>query len=125
MSGAKSVASRDARDCTSEFSTFTLATNAKGVVRFFARDFGGSDSSQKVESYYDAKGLLRFVFIKVGAVPSAWVEARYWLDEAGTLVWKARSTGGEGPSYYATNPADYLTKDPTAFVAERTRCAPR
>ncbi len=119
----KQLTMREAQDCTAEFSSFTLGTTTKGDVRFFVRDFGGSDSSQRVESYYDTQGRLRFVFVKVGAVPSAWVEARYWLDEAGTLVWKTRTTGGEGPRSYATNPAEYLTKNPTAFVAERTRCS--
>jgi hypothetical protein len=122
---AKQLTSRDSHDCTAEFSSFTLATDAKGIVRYFVRDFGGSDSSQRVESYYDAQGRLRFVFVKVGAVPSAWVQARYWLDEAGALVWKARTAGGEGPTYYATNPAEYLTRDPAAYVAARSRCNPR
>ncbi len=108
-------------DCTQEFSELTLASDAKSV-RYLLRDFGGSDSSQRVEAFYDAKGTLRFVFVRVGAVPSAWVEARYWLDEAGQLVWKARTTGGEGPTYYANDPAEYLVKAPLAFFEKRARC---
>ncbi len=113
----------ESADCTEEFSTYALASDAKGVVRYFVRSSGGSDSSEKVESYYDAAGRLRFVFIKVGAVPSAWVEARYWLDETGKVVRKARATGGEGPTYYATDAKGYLVKDASAFVTTRTRCA--
>lgn len=120
---AKQLTSRQQNDCTQEFSTFTTAADAKKVVRYFERSFGGSDSSQKIESYYDAQGRLRFVFVKVGAVPSAWVEARYWLDETGKLVWKMRATGGEGPTYYALDPKESLTPDPAAFIAKRTRCA--
>ncbi len=112
-------------DCTQEFSELTLATDAQSVVRYLLRDFGGSDSSHRVEAFYDAKGTLRFVFVRVGAVPSAWVEARYWLDEAGQLVWKARATGGEGSTYYANDFIEYLMKAPLAFFEKRARCPKR
>ena len=119
---AKALGTRELTDCTQEFSGFSLSTDAQGVVRLLVRDFGGGDSSQKAESYYDEQGRLRFVFVKVGAVPSAWVEARWWLDETGAVLWKTRSTGGEGPTYYANEAAEYLVKNPAAFVGKRTRC---
>ena len=119
---AGTLTTRKTVDCTQEFSELTLATDAQSVVRYLLRDFGGSDSSHRVEAFYDAKGTLRFVFVRVGAVPSAWVEARYWLDEAGQLVWKARATGGEGPTYYANDPTEYLVKTPLAFFEKRVRC---
>jgi hypothetical protein len=120
---ARTLATRATADCTQEFSELTLATDRQAVVRYLFRSFGGSDSSQSVEAFYDAKGTLRFVFVKVGAVPSAWVEARYWLDETGALVWKSRTTGGEGPTYYANDPAEYLVKNPLAFFEKRARCS--
>ncbi|MEW6431719.1 MAG: hypothetical protein AB1730_09430 [Myxococcota bacterium] len=55
-------------------------------------------------------------------VPAAWVEARWWLDEAGSVVWTTRATGGEGPTYYANDFAEYRVTDPAAFVANHTRC---
>jgi hypothetical protein len=119
---AKQLVSREVPDCTQQFSSFTLATDAKGAVRLLVREFGGEDSSHRAETYYDAAGRLRFVFVKVGAVPSAWVEARYWLNEAGALVRKARAFGGEGPNSYANEPAEYLVKDPMRFVLARTDC---
>ena len=122
---AKRLVTRDLQDCTQEFSSFTVATDDKGVVRLLVRDFGSDDSSHRAETYYDAAGKLRFVFVRVGAVPSAWVEARFWLDEKGALVWKTRAVGGEGPQYYANEPKEYLVRDPTAFVQERTRCLDR
>jgi hypothetical protein len=121
---AKHLTSREARDCTQEFSAFITSTDEKGVVRLLVREFGNSDSTQRAEAYYDAAGRLRFVFVQVRAVPSSWVEARFWLDEGGTLVWKTRAMGGEGPGYYAYDPAEYLVKDPARYVEERTRCPP-
>ena len=122
---AKTLTTRKTIDCTQEFSELTLSTDAQSVVRYLLRSFGGSDSSHRVEAFYDAKGTLRFVFVRVGAVPSAWVEARYWLDETGTLVWKKRTTGGEGPTYYANDPSEYLVKTPLAFFEKRARCPSR
>lgn len=105
-----------------QFSTFALSTDAKGTVRLFVRAFGSEDSSHRVDAYYDEAGRLRFVFVRVGAVPAAWVEARWWLDEAGGVVWTSRASGGEGPTYYANDFAEYRVTDPTAFVAKHTNC---
>lgn len=116
------VTVRELADCTSEFSSFTTWTDAQGVVRKLVRSFGSEDSSHTVEAWYDARGRQRFVFAKVGAVPSAWVEARWWLDEQGAVVWHTRRAGGEGPTYYAQELREYLVKDPSRWVAERTRC---
>ena len=91
---AKALSTRELTDCTQEFSGFSISTDAQGVVRLLVRDFGGGDSSQKAESYYDEQGRLRFVFVKVGAVPSAWVEARWWLDETG--AWTRHSVADDG-----------------------------
>jgi len=108
-----------------EFSELSGFTDATGTARMLVRRFGSSDSSQHVDAYYDDTGRLRFVFVRVDAVPSAWVEARWWIDEAGRVAWKSRASGGEGPTYYATELAPYFVKDPTAFVQQHTRCGKR
>lgn len=121
---AKRLTAREAHDCSEEFTNYTRFADADGTTRLLEWKFGGEDSAQAVESYYDAAGRLRFVFVKVGAVPSAWVEARFWLDARGRLLWKTRATGGEGPTYYAQEPGPYLIKKPDAWVARRTQCRP-
>jgi hypothetical protein len=116
------LSTREVQDCTQEFSSFTVATDAAGIIRLLVRDFGGEDSSQTAEAYYDARGRLRFIFVNAGAVPSAWVQARFWLDEAGVVIWTRRAAGGEGPGLYANDPGEYRITDPAAYVDERTRC---
>lgn len=119
----QSLTRHDAQDCTQEFSTLAWWTDARsGVVRKLVRDFGSGDSSHRVEAWYDAQGRQRFVFAKIGAVPSAWVEARWWLDETGQAVWHTRKSGGEGPTYYGRELSEYLVKDPLGWVAARTAC---
>jgi hypothetical protein len=119
---AKSLLAREKPDCTEEFSTFFVATNGDGVVRYLRREFGGDDSSHVYEQFYDAKGRVRFVLAKVGAVPQSWVDARYWIDESGTIAWRTRKSGGEGPTYYLYEPEEVIVRDPKALLAKHTRC---
>ncbi len=109
-------------DCADEFAELEVARDATGRVRRLLHSFGSEDSSQRATSYYDAGGRLRFLFVKVGAVPSAWVEARWWFDRRGKRIKRARRSGGEGPTYYAHQPEPYLVSDPAAFIAARTTC---
>lgn len=118
---AGKLSTRDVTACEA-FSEFSLSTDAKGTVRLFVRRFGSEDSSHRVDAYYDDAGRLRFVFVRVGAVPSAWVEARWWLDEAGAVIWKSRASGGEGPTYYANDFAEYRVLNPLEYVAKHSTC---
>lgn len=120
--GAKTWRVIDAPDCVEEFTTWFLATDGQGVARYLRYEGGSGDSSQTVEQYYDAKGRVRFVFGRVGAVPSSWVEARWWLDESGAVVWTRRASGGEGPTYYLNELDPILVKKPLAGFAKNTRC---
>ena len=70
------LATRVAEECAGEFTSMTVATDGAGVIRYTRYETGGDDSSHAHHHYYDARGRLRFVFARVGAVPSAWVEAR-------------------------------------------------
>lgn len=119
---SKALNTETVNDCDDEFSNFEVSRDAKGNVRRFVHAFGGEDSSQRASSTYDDKGRLRFVFVKVGAVPSAWVEARWWFDERGKVLKHQRKVGGEGPQYYANELGPYLVKDPAAFLKKLKRC---
>lgn len=118
----KKLEVREFVDCTDEFSNYTVATDSKLQVLQLVRDFGGGDSSHHAELFYDSAGRVRFLFVRVGAVPSAWVEARFWLDETGVVVWSTRQSGGEGPTYYARDIDDYLVRSPVRFLRARTSC---
>ncbi len=119
---SKALTTEKLNDCNDEFSSFEVSRDAKGAVRRLVHDFGGEDSSQRAASYYDDTGRLRFLFVKVGAVPSAWVEARWWFDERGKIIKTRRKVGGEGPQYYAHEPGPYLVKDPVTFLKQLQRC---
>ncbi|MBL8909122.1 MAG: hypothetical protein JNM17_00325 [Archangium sp.] len=119
---AGSLTKKVFRDCASEFSTFETWTDAAGVVRLLVWEFGSEDSAHRAENYFDANGKLRFLFVKVGAVPDAHVEARWWFDDAGKIAQKKRKVSGEGPTYYANEPGEYRVTSPAAFVSTRTKC---
>lgn len=109
-------------DCDEEFTTWSLATDGRGVARYLRYEGGSGDSSHTVEQYYDASGRVRFVLGHVGAVPSAWVDARWWIDESGKVVWTRRASGGEGPTYYLNDLQEVLVTSPLADFAKNTRC---
>jgi hypothetical protein len=109
-------------DCTEEFSSFEVSRDKQGVIRRLVRAFGSEDSSHRAENFYDARGRLRLVAVTVRAVPSAWVEARFWLDEAGRVTKTKRKQGGEGHTGYATELGDYGVKEPQRLLDARTRC---
>lgn len=109
-------------DCTQEFSGFEVTRDAKGLVRRLVRSFGSEDSSHRAENFYDARGRLRLVAVTVRAVPSAWVEARFWLDETGKVTRTRRRQGGEGHTGYATELGEYGVTDPQRLLDARTRC---
>jgi len=117
---AKKLATIELPDCRSEFSSMALATDGHGVPRYFSQDYGSEDSATRTFAYYDTAGHVRFVMGKTGAVPSAWIEVRFWFDEHGTLLWKTRREGGEGPHYYLQDVDRIVVKDPKRFFAEHT-----
>lgn len=119
---AGTLTKKEFRDCTQEFSSFETWTDSGGVVRLLVWEFGSGDSAHRAENYFDATAKLRFLFVKVGAVPDAHVEARWWFDDAGKIAQHKRKTSGEGPTYYANEPGEYRVVDPAAFVKKRTKC---
>ena len=120
---AKTLTRESLQDCTGgDYSEVDVFREATGVIRKLERSNGSADHLETTSSYYDAKGRLRFLFVKAGAVPSAHVEARWWFDERGKVLKHTRDAGGEGPTYFGAELKLYLVKDPNAFLAKRTRC---
>lgn len=76
----------------------TIATDAKGRVRFYGNEGGSDDSALKWEYYYDERGRLRFVFITGGAVNGSKLEHRIYFDENGKRLWEDH-TYKKGPGY--------------------------
>jgi hypothetical protein len=75
-----------------------IATDSKGLARFYQNEGGSEDSSLKLEQYYDEMGRLRFVFITGGAVNGSELEHRIYFDEAGKRIWEEQ-TYKKGPGY--------------------------
>lgn len=119
---AKTLTRAEHADCTRALSSIETWSDARGVIRLLVWSFGSEDSAHTAANYFDASGKLRFFFVKVGAVPDAHVEARWWFDEHGKIAKQARKFWGEGPGYYANEPGEYRVVDPAAFVKQRTRC---
>lgn len=99
-----------------------LLRDASGAIRKLVRSNGTEDHTESATSYFDASGRLRFLFVKAGAVPSAFVEARWWFDERGNVIKKQRDVGGEGPRSFGTGLEPYLVKDAAAFLKKMKRC---
>lgn len=75
-----------------------IATNSKGLVRFYQNEGGSDDSALKWEYYYDEGGRLRFVFITGGAVNGSKLEHRIYFDETGKRIWEDQ-VYKKGPGY--------------------------
>src|SRR3954471_3332069 len=69
------------RKAECQFESRTLYLDPKGLVRRYTWEFGGEDSSNTVDFYYDEQGRLRFALCSSGAVPSAHRSTRIWYGE--------------------------------------------
>src|SRR3954462_15874498 len=76
----------------------TIATNSKGLVRFYQNEGGSEDSALKWEHYYDEAGRMRFVFITGGAVNGSKLGHRIYFDETGKRIWEDQ-VYKKGPGY--------------------------
>ena len=102
----------------------TIATDSKGVVRFYQNEGGSDDSSLKWEHYYDERGQLRFVFITGGAVNGSRLEHRIYFDEAGKRIWEEH-VYKKGPGYTFPDvwPDEQLQiKDAAAKFSSKSNC---
>ncbi len=109
-------------ECDPEHESFTIGLDAEHRVRYLRIDRGSEDSLFAHEIFYDLQGVPRFIFIKAGAVPSAFLEKRWWLDPAGKEVWSQRKAGGDGYIGYPTSLTDAAIRDPRAWARKHARC---
>lgn len=69
---------------------------SQGVVRFY-QTLGGSDDSAYTFSHtYDSAGRLRFLYMQAGAINGSQLEARYYFDPQGRLLWEQLKSSGPG-----------------------------
>ena len=61
--------------------SFAMWRDSAGVVRLFDAEVGSDDSAERASYYYDARGRLRFIFVRYGAVVGAHMEERVYYDE--------------------------------------------
>jgi hypothetical protein len=102
----------------------TIATDAKGRVRFYVNEGGSDDSALKWEHYYDETGRLRFVLITGGAVNGSRLEHRIYFDENGKRLWEDH-TYKKGPGYTFPEvwPDEQLQiKNPAAKFSSKSVC---
>lgn len=64
--------------------------------RLYLQSGGSDDSAVSLEHTYDAKGRLRFVLVKAGAVNNTQIEYRYYIDAAGKVIWTDKRSSGPG-----------------------------
>jgi hypothetical protein len=102
----------------------TLATDSKGVVRFYENEGGSEDSALKWEHYYDEGGRLRFVFITGGAVNGSKLEHRIYFDETGKRIWEEQVyKKGPGYTFPEVWPDEQLQlTDAAAKFAAKSQC---
>lgn len=68
------------------------------IVRKYTEEAGSDDSALEFYYYYDHQQLLRFVFIKGGAVNGSILEHRIYFDSNGKKIWEIQKYP-EGPGY--------------------------
>lgn len=102
----------------------TIATDAKGRVRFYGNEGGSDDSALKWKYYYDEMGRLRFAFITGGAINGSKLEHRIYFDENGKRLWEDH-TYKKGPGYTFPEvwPDEQLQiKNPAAQFSSTSPC---
>jgi hypothetical protein len=90
------------------------------VVRFYKSSGGSDDSAVRMEHTYDAKGRLRFVLVKAGAVNHTHLEYRCYLSETGVILWKDQRV--QGPGYAFADFSKYFAFDPKKAFAAGSPC---
>jgi len=102
----------------------TIATDSKGMVRFYQNEGGSDDSALTWEHYYDEGGRLRFVFITGGAVNGSKLEHRIYFDETGKRIWEAQVyRKGPGYTFPEVWPDEQLQiTDAAAKFASKSQC---
>ena len=88
-----------------------LLLDPKGRPRRYTARFGGEDSVHEVTATYDPQGVLRFVYVKSGAVPDSHHEQRTWLDARGALIDQQEQESGTGWTWWRFEPKSKRLRD--------------
>ena len=92
-----------------------LVQDGKGRARIFVLEVGSGDSMATARHYYDDAGRLRFVFIRLGAVPDAHAEKRLYFSPEGRRIWETdQHIRGPDPWGRRVWPEGDLVRDPHA-----------
>lgn len=98
----------------------SLAADPEGRVRLYrVEQIISHREPMTIERYYDAKGVLRFVFEKM---PASTV--RIYLDGAGSVLWAVEQSGDED-TVYAASAEDWEMKPGTGKAAKDEFLAPQ
>lgn len=104
----------------------TLATDAKGRTRFYARSTGTDDASLSFSYYYDAKSRLRWVDISGASSEGSLLEAHVGFGEDGARIFEEHKTVA-GPAYKFPEKwpeADLKVSAPKKLFAAKNVCGP-
>jgi hypothetical protein len=104
--------------------TRELFRDQRGRARIFVLEEGSGDSLVSARHYYDEAGRLRFVFIRMGAVPDGHAEKRVYFSAEGRRIWETHEhLRGYDPWGNKTWPDDALVRDPEArFKRVEEKC---
>ncbi|MBU2591922.1 MAG: hypothetical protein ABH867_03775 [Patescibacteria group bacterium] len=63
-------------------------TDENGTIRKYTSSGGSDDSSHTYDYYYDQKGEVRFVLIRIGTVNGSMLDHQTFFDENGFKIWE-------------------------------------
>jgi hypothetical protein len=93
--------------------TRELFQDGKGRARILVIEEGSGDSMVTARHYYDDAGRLRFVFIRLGAVPDGHAEKRLYFSPDGRRIWETdQHIRGHNPWGRQVWPDEKLVRDP-------------
>lgn len=123
-SGRFKPAQRDFRYCEPYLDVLrVIIAGADGRARKYRYEAGSDDSAINVSHYYDGQGVLRFVFVRAGAVNATKMEYRIYFDEAGERFWHDRRlVTGPGYTFPDIWPEDDIIREPKAVFAAENGC---
>lgn len=83
-----------------------LYKDLQGIIRKYVVDGGTGDSRERVEYYYDKKGIARFTYRFRGAYNGTKIEDRIYFDEKGQHLYTNHKS--EGPGYTESGLPDFV-----------------
>jgi hypothetical protein len=83
----------------------TLVRDNQGRPRRLLGAMGGEDSVTTLEASYDEAGMLRFLFIRAGAVNDSTLEQRFWFGRDGVQLHERQTDTGEGYTWWRPSAA--------------------